>query len=515
MSSYSRHVAASVVFFFALSPPAIGLAFADELEQLKRENVQMKEMLMQMQEQLQSVIAKTNAMESQVEANKEDITIKTTGGGIQVKSSNGDTFKVGGRLMLDHDSYDSFWNGGDGSAEENEIRRSRITFSGNSGKNWAYKLTVDIDHEDENASIDTGWLQYSEGGVGVKVGKFGRPGMIEERTSSKWISTIERSIINELAGATISKPNFGGVALSYKTEGDLPMSAEFGVYDDEIDEDDGSDIYGIGYRLAISPEFGDNSFAHLGASGYSVDYKGQDLRMRSRMGVHTAGRPFETRKMATDDITQVGVELAYVRGPFSLQAEYMNVESDGTDNGACVPPEVAIKRNDGGSAVRDDDGKVQLDSSASNTCDMEMDGFYLQAAYTLTGETRGYKAGSGAFAAIKPKSASGAWELVARYEDAEVDVDAQGLNSELNRMVLGLNWYANKNLKFMLNYVDSEIDGCYGNMWMVDRDVSFESVPSDNVDHASGDGMFVHKACGNGMDKDDGNAISLRAQYVF
>jgi len=87
--------------------------------------------------------------------------------------------------------------------------------------------------------------------------------------------------------------------------------------------------------------------------------------------------------------------------------------------------------------------------------------------------------------------------LVARYEDAEVDVPGRGLSSELTRWVLGVNWYVNKNVKFMLNYVDSETDKCYGAPMMDDAD------------------PFMHKVCGNGMRKDDGNALSLRGQYVF
>ena len=496
-----RHATASVAFFFALSAPVVGLASGDEIDQLKRENAQMKEMLMQMQQQLENLTIKTNAMEAQdkaaaseksgnVKAKKEDIAIATTGGGIRVKSSNGNQFKIGGRLMFDHDSYDSFWNKcrppspchhhRSGSAEENEIRRSRLTISGNSAKNWAYKFTIDIDHEEEGASVDTGWLEYSESGVAVRAGKFKRPGMLEERTSSKWISTIERSIINELADATIGKPDFGGISLSYRTKGDLPMSAEVGVYDNEVEDDDHSDVYGIGGRFSISPKMGDNSFAHFGVSGYSVDYEGAKFLMRSRMGVHTVTRPFGTGNMSTDDVTQWGLELAYVSGPFSLQGEYMDVESDGTNNGACA--------------------ERPHDDNKDNTCDIEMDGFYLQAAYTLTGEARGYKSGSGAFAAIKPKTKGGAWELVARYEDAEVDVDARGLNSELTRTVLGANWYVNNNVKFMLNYIDAEMDKCYGNVITVG--------PKQGNPH-------IHKACGNGTNKDDGNAISLRGQYVF
>ncbi len=599
----------------AMALPASALASGEEINHLKRENAEMKQMLMQMQEQLQEVMMKTNAMQQQakkaakegdkkggmVKSKKEDITISTTGGGIKVKSSKGSEFKIGGRLMYDYDSYDDFWDGED--AEENEIRRSRITLSGKSGKNWSYKFTTNIDHEDSEANVDTGYLKYSSKPMYAMLGKYKRPGMLEERTSSKWISTIERSIINELSGAVIGKPSFGGISVGFATKGDMPMSGVIGVYDDEVEEDDGGDVYGVGARFSIMPKFGDDSFLHAGASFYTVDYKGNTHRMRTRMGVHTTGRPFETNSHASDDIDQFGVELAYVNGPFSLQGEFMNVESDGTDDAACgaagtytppmaakpsvpetvldengdpvkekylvmqvftgevddldtadedesvkeVPVDLSVSQEDlagyengqsfGAVTDTDDDGEVDADTTVdgsavgdfivrvrdlermteavaavdemfsgapANTCDIEMDGFYLQAAYTLTGETRGYKGGSGAFAAIKPKNEGGAWEVVARYEDADIDIPGRSLSADLERMVLGVNWYVNKNVKFMLNYVDSEVDGCSetSRTFTADEGVT---VPTDHGH------TYKIKKCNN----DDGQAFSLRGQYVF
>ncbi len=579
----------------AMALPASALASSEEINHLKRENAEMKQMLMQMQEQLQEVMMKTNAMQQQakkagkegdkkggmVKSKKEDITISTTGGGIKVKSSKGSEFKIGGRLMYDYDSYDEFW--ADEDAEENEIRRSRITLSGKSGKNWSYKFTTNIDHEDSEANVDTGYLKYSSKPMYAMLGKYKRPGMLEERTSSKWISTIERSIINELSGAVIGKPDFGGLSVGFATKGDMPMSGVIGVYDDEVEEDDGGDVYGIGARFSIMPKFGDNSFLHAGASFYTVDYKGNTHRMRTRMGVHTTGRPFETDSHASDDIDQFGVELAYVNGPFSLQGEFMSVESDGTNNNACgsgtytytpeetetveISPardrkylavqtaEAVLDPNDNsvvtpaqfaevdlgipeealadlaedevygnlgvdgqGDTTRDLVVKVEEVAAVtedritqeeveeiagfSNTCDLEMDGFYLQAAYTLTGETRGYKGGSGAFAAIKPKNEGGAWEVVARYEDADIDIPGRSLSADLERMVLGVNWYVNKNVKFMLNYVDSEVDGCT---------TSTRSYALDDGTASSETEDLSIKKCNN----DDGQAFSLRGQYVF
>ena len=628
---WKSRFAASAALVLAMTLPVSALADSAEIDHLKQENAEMKQMLMQMQEQLQEVILKTNAMQQQakkaaeggdekggmVKSKKEDITISTTGGGIQVKSSKGNAFKIGGWLMYDHDSYDDFW-GED--AEENEIRRSRITLSGNSGEHWSYKFTANIDHEgkDEDGKadedfIDTGYIKYSSKPMYAKLGKFDRPAMLEERTSSKWISTIERSIVNELSGAVVGKPSFGGIEVGFGSKGDMPVSGAIGVYDDEIEENDGGDVYGIGARYSIMPKLSDNSFLHAGASFYTVDYKGNDYRMRTRMGVHTAGHPFETGQHKTEDVNQIGVELAYVNGPFSLQGEFMNVESDGTNNAACgsgvytpvvtteaVTEEqeekylvVRAKRpgdNPDTAGVVETDYQIDYDvevdlgenvdlsaytgcdadaaigncesfganphvdagmtgtvpdtvggnktddyivrkrtvevvttpasmteemfAGFGNTCDIEMDGFYLQAAYTLTGETRGYIAGSGAFAAINPKAVGGAWEVVARYEDADIDIPGRSLSADLERLVLGVNWYATKNVKFMLNYVDSEVD-CS----TTTRMYALSDGTASNKSKTLGIGPVEdgkHKGCNYGKkDKEDGNAISLRGQYVF
>ena len=178
----------------------------------------------------------------------------------------------------------------------------------------------------------------------------------------------------------------------------------------------------------------------------------------------------------------------------------MNMESDGTDNAAC------------GAGTYDREGSgdntKHIYSAPSDTCDIEMDGFYMQAAYTFTGETRGYEAESGRFSSIKPAGTGGAWEVVVRYEDADIDIPGRSLSADLERMVLGVNWYANRNVKFMLNYMDSEVDGCSKTprtFTVSDKAPANTTVPTDHKE------TFAIGTCNNG----DGDAWSLRGQYVF
>lgn len=386
---------------------------------------------------------------------KEELKISTTGGGIKIKSNNGNSFAIGGRIMYDYDSYDGLWSevnhDQDDSSSESEFRRTRVTLKGTSGKNWGYKFTVDIDEGE--AEMDTAVIAYKGMGIGTaKVGRFKAPFGLEELTSSKWISTIERSPTPEL-GFLAGKPSFQFALHGHSK----PMFWQAALIDEDNEDDDGSDAYSIAGRVGGHFSVGEDSFMHLAGSFASRDF-GDDgqKRFRSRLGVHTIGsRPID-HKIAVDDADQYGLEAAAVFGPFSLQGEYRNVDFDGRE--------------------------AEAGADYKDLGDVEAEGFYLQASYIVTGETRGYKGKSGKFDKVKPKGPNGAVELVAKYEDGELDIDDVAEKNEFELFTLGVNWYATKNVKLMLNYL--EVD----------------------TDHAN--------KVDPGQDE-DGQAVSFRAQYVF
>ncbi len=390
---------------------------------------------------------------------KEDISIKTTGGGIKVKSDNGNTFSIGGRIMYDMDFYDGLYNSGfaagadelGDSSSEAEFRRTRVNVKGTSGQNWGYKITVDIDEGD--AEIDTGYIKYTGFNFAdVVLGRFKAPFGLEELTSSKWISTIERSPTAGI-GFLSGKPTFQ-LGLQGHTDS-LFWGAS--IIDEDSEDTDGKDAYSLAGRLGGHFGVGENGFAHLAAS-YAMRDFGDDgsNQFRSRLGVHTTGR-VTAGTFGVDDADQFGLEAAGVFGPFSLQGEYRSADFDADDD-------------------------------AANGSDVDVDGYYLQASYFLTGESRGYKGKAGKFDKVKPKGPRGAWELVAKYEDGEVDADATPDDAEFELLTLGVNWYANNNLKFMLNYLDADTDG-------------FTSMNgTDSLD---------------AVGEEDGSAVSLRAQYAF
>jgi phosphate-selective porin OprO/OprP len=104
------------------------------------------------------------------------------------------------------------------------------------------------------------------------------------------------------------------------------------------------------------------------------------------------------------------------------------------------------------------------------------DGGYGQVGWTLTGESRKYIPETGAYSAIIPdhpfslsEGGWGAWELGARISYIDLnDNFTAGLpltsqpgavsGGKQTSFTLGLNWYVNSNMRFMLNYVHADID---------------------------------------------------------
>ncbi|HCJ31096.1 MAG TPA: porin, partial [Pseudomonas sp.] len=150
------------------------------------------------------------------------------------------------------------------------------------------------------------------------------------------------------------------------------------------------------------------------------------------------------------DDTAWGLEAAWAMGPLSVQGEY-------------------IKR--------------ELESDSAAYEDVEAKGYYAQVAYTLTGESRGYKLGR--FDQLKPSNKQiGAWEVFYRYDHIEAeddDISVVATNDVEGKVHnLGLNWYANENVKLSGYYVKAKVD---------------------NTTNGNGD--------------DDGDGMVFRAQYVF
>ncbi len=115
------------------------------------------------------------------------------------------------------------------------------------------------------------------------------------------------------------------------------------------------------------------------------------------------------------DVDMTGVEVAYASGSFHVQSEFVT----------------------------------------SDNMDVSRDGYYVQAGWILTGESRPYK--NGVFKRVTPGGSKGAWEVVARYEDGDGNYsDVELGNTDATAYGIGVNYYFNKFVQLGVTYTEAE-----------------------------------------------------------
>ena len=99
---------------------------------------------------------------------------------------------------------------------------------------------------------------------------------------------------------------------------------------------------------------------------------------------------------------------------------------------------------------------------------VKFQGGYAEAAFALTGETRAYEPSSSSYKGIIPAnpfsltgSGWGAWEIAGRISTIDLNdqlATANGVAGGRQTVyTAGLNWYVNRNVRFMLNYLHGDI----------------------------------------------------------
>jgi phosphate-selective porin OprO/OprP len=352
----------------------------------------------------------------------------STKGGIKVKSDDGQFVgEFGGRLHVD--AY-AFSDDGDIENESGtDFRRLRL--QGKATMYGQYEGFIQIDFGTGRSSgtgssttVKDAYLAYSGLGPGkLYVGQVKVPMGLEELTSSNYITFIERSSAINAVAPTHKR----GVAYHGST-GNMTYAGMLygqGVKNSGAVDNEG---FGAGGRLTWTPIKDKTKVLHLGASAaneFNVEGFGDvSTRYEANLADSQTVLDFPATLTDAEDLTRYGLEGAFVSGPLSLQAEYLNAQADSVTGG-----------------------------------DPEVGGFYVMGSYFLTGETRPYKASAGVFDRVKPNGKGGAWEVALRYSEleGESDVVSVGLG-EANNTTLGLNWYANPQVRFMLNLMKADID---------------------------------------------------------
>lgn len=358
--------------------------------------------------------------------------------------------KWGGRVMVDAwfiDDDDMIGVGGyNGTQVESgvEFRRVRLYSSGQIAGITEYKVQMDFAQPNNPVfkdayfglkNLDECWgCAFPD----LRVGHFKAPFGLEELTSSKYITFMERSAPTN---AFAPSRKIGFMVHDSLRGGQLNYG--LGWYSLDQDQDDDGEMFfdngwAVAGRLAWTP-WNDCScpcrFLHVGVGAiYATDIEQQGNgrpRFRARPYTHHTGtRLVSTPRLdGVDDYTIFNFELAFVYGPWSLQGEYFmcNVTSN-----------------------------VHNDPSFS--------GYYVQGSYWLTGECRPYKKGT--FSRVKPCAnfldkdccGTGGFELAVRYSFLDLN-DQAIFGGEQTTITAGVNWHLNPNARIMLNWFTVDVDG--------------------------------------------------------
>lgn len=345
-----------------------------------------------------------------------------TNGGLKWETDDGKASgQFGGRIMVDANYFDD-----DVVDHETglEFRRLRLFAK---AQYLDYEGKVQLEFAGSDVDIKDAYIARKAFGGKITGGHFKQGFGLEELTSSKYITFVERSFPSE--GIATSRKM--GLAYNWHSDRNTFMAS---VYDPEDIDGGDADFDGTGFggRFTWAPHADKGNVTHFGAALASeerTDLKIQ-LRPEAHLGEKTALLSLtDTTSLKTGeqnheiDVTKFGLEGALVRGPYSLQAEWQTLNADGP---ASVNPV---------------------------NSDQALNAFYVMGSYFLTGDARVYKAKSGAFDRVKPARPDGAWEIALRYDNAEND----DTDAEAEAFTAGLNYYATSHVRYMFNLIKADM----------------------------------------------------------
>jgi phosphate-selective porin OprO/OprP len=485
---------AGVIGIFAAVPEAKAQQ-AQDLQQIQTQIQEMQATIQALQKQVadaKAQAAAANATAASAGGSDLDLKVKWKGAP-EFSSSDGKfKFKVRGRVMVDYNGIDQDERiTGEGDINAVELRRARLGVEGVVYYDWKYKF--EIDFAGDEVAIKDAYLAYANwwGAIDTSELRIGNQYVytsLEQITSSRFITFLERAALTDAFLPSVEADRQIGAAI---VVGDEHWSFQTGAYGASVGE--GNDVPGqedfdndklaLSVRGTVAPinrevngvhqvvHFG-GSFRHREAGeldncGSSVcldsdpatsigDFNESALFQYRARGadLHLADNFVDTPQFADED-DMWHLEAAFVWGPFSMQGEYAETEVTGF--------RFPLARD--GVTV----SNLRVDPTYN--------GWYVDASWYLTGETRNYEGAEGIFGRTKVKNPVwggsggwGAWQIAGRYDVLDLSDQAEAMNavygcSECGTQetwLFGLNWLLTDYTALKLQVSQSRITGGNG-----------------------------------------------------
>lgn len=341
------------------------------------------------------------------------------------------TGKFGGRLMLDAASLGELpaSNG-----QDYELRKATMYMKGEWVLLAPFTYKVQIDDVAGNLTTEDSWIRWEHLPFigGFKAGQYGVPFGLENSMTSFDITMMEMSsAVTALAPGT----NYGFQIGAPFARGRMTWAlGTFAPASYQATGDASGDyVRGVVRLTGLAVDRLDQTvpeYLHLGLSGSELNSGRVGVQYQSRPESHLAPYLVDTGSMHDSESLQADLEAAWVKGPYSLQAEFL------------------------GSRV-----------NRPGIPSVSFGGYYVMGTWSPTGESRPYDRSGGVLTGLVPfqpftfrHGGSGAWELGLRYSHLDLsDGDVRG--GRMKTTTVGASWYMNAHAKVMLNYVHGKVEG--------------------------------------------------------
>jgi phosphate-selective porin OprO/OprP len=458
-----RHSLMAGALMFAASP-----SFAQSAGQMDR----LESQIQQLQQQLQSMREQVTTTQQQVQKSQDDMK-KVQSDVPKVTFANGrpgwvsadgqNSVQFTGRLHFDAADYLSVSRPGSNQSLQDGInaRRARLGVIGKVAGDWGYGLILDVGGSSDttntansgatNSLIQNAYITYNGfRPISVDFGYIDVPWTLDEATSSNDIMFLERATPGVVATAFGTGDNRSALGVhsnddrywaGFYLTGPTSGSSHTGSNQSQMAE---------AARFTYQVYQDGDSSVHLGVDGAYLSNPrngaAHQITLSDRPELRVDPTTFLTTGAINADSGSVGgIEAAAAYQSFFAQGEYYHYIIDQFATTATSPAPT-----------------------------LDFDGAYIQASYSLGGR-RKYNPGNGVYTGVIPDhpmdssfKSWGALELAGRYSYTDLNdgVNAGTASSTTGGVfggkqqgyTLGLNWYPNTNIRFMLDYVHEDID---------------------------------------------------------
>lgn len=360
--------------------------------------------------------------------------------GLSAKSADGN-FEIKLKGLVQADQRLFF---GDDEIPQNDsflFRRIRPTIEGSFGSLIGFRLTPEF--AGDSATIVDAYVDVKfDPAYTLRVGKLKGPIGLERLQSGGATALIERAFPTELApnreiGAQLQGELAGG-RVNYAIG--VFNGAPDGRDDATSDVDDNFEYAG---RVFFEPwKNAANALSGLGfgiaASIGDKEGAGNNFLPRYRTPGQNIFFNYRNTVLANGEHFRLSPQAYYYRNAFGLQAEYIQSRQ-----------------------------ALELAGNPASNTELSNSAWQVTGSWVLTGEDAGYRG------VLKPNAPFtsggegwGAFELVARYGELDIDDDAFPLYANLSTAAsqatawgIGLNWYLNSNLKLAFNHTHTQFEG--------------------------------------------------------